>query len=62
MSGRQGWHYIVGDERQGEPRISGYLKHGRYGYPFLTVLGDDAVVIYSTNKEDINVARFRLPT
>jgi hypothetical protein len=55
-------HYIIGDAPQGEPRIAGYLKHGRYGYPFLTVTGDRAVVIYSTNKEDINVARFRLPT
>ena len=33
----------------------------RKGYPFLAVLGERAVVIYSTNKEDINVARFRLP-
>ncbi len=54
-------HYIVGDDAQGEPRMPGYLKHGRYGYPFLTMAGDVALVIYSTNKEDINIARFRLP-
>lgn len=54
-------HYIVGDDAQGEPRIPGYLKHGRYGYPFLLAVGDQALVVYSTNKEDINIARFRLP-
>lgn len=54
-------HFVVGDDEQGEPRMPGYLKHGRYGYPFLLALGDDALVVYSTNKEDINVARFRLP-
>jgi len=54
-------HYIVGNDAQGEPRFPGYLKHGRYGYPFLLAVGKQAVVVYSTNKEDINVARFRLP-
>ena len=54
-------HFVIGDDAQGVPRIPGYLKHGRYGYPFLVVIGDRATVIYSTNKEDINVARFRLP-
>jgi len=54
-------HYVVGDDAQGTPRLPGYLKHGRYGYPFLAVCGDTALVAYSTNKEDINVARFTLP-
>jgi len=54
-------HYIIGDDEQGVPRVPGYLKHGRYGYPFLAMVGDTAVVVYSTNKEDINVARFTLP-
>lgn len=54
-------HYVIGDDAQGEPRIPGYLKHGRYGYPFLAVAGDTALVVYSTNKEDINLARFLLP-
>jgi len=54
-------HYVLGDEAQGEPRIPGYLKHGRYGYPFLAIANDTALMIYSTNKEDINVARFRVP-
>ncbi|MBL8383811.1 MAG: exo-alpha-sialidase [Burkholderiales bacterium] len=53
-------HFIVGDDAQGEPRIPGFLKHGRYGYPFLLENGDQVCVIYSTNKEDINLARFRL--
>jgi len=52
---------VIGDDAQGEPRIPGYLKHGRYGYPFLAVAGDTALVVYSTNKEAINLARFRLP-
>jgi hypothetical protein len=56
-----GRHYVLGDDAQGEPRLPGYLKHGRYGYPFLLAAGDTALVVYSTNKEDINVARFRLP-
>lgn len=54
-------HYVLGDDAQGEPRIPGYLKHGRYGYPFLLAMGENALVVYSTNKEDINIARFRLP-
>ena len=54
-------HYVIGDDAQGEPRIAGYLKHGRYGYPYLVVVGDTALMAYSTNKEDINLARFRLP-
>lgn len=54
-------HYIGGDDAQFEPRIPGYLKHGRYGYPFLLAVGNQAVVVYSTNEEDINVARFALP-
>jgi hypothetical protein len=54
-------HYVIGGDAQGEPRIPGFLKHGRYGYPFLAVAGESALVVYSTNKEDINVERFRLP-
>lgn len=53
-------HFIVGDEPQGVPRLPGYLKHGRYGYPYLHVSGPDGFVIYSRNKEDICVARFSL--
>ena len=53
-------HYIIGDDAQGEPRMPGFLKHGRYGYPFLLEAGDHGYVIYSTNKEDINLARFCL--
>ena len=54
-------HFIVGDDVQGEPRMPGYLKHGRYGYPFLCLVNDEVLVIYSTNKEDIRVAKFQLP-
>lgn len=53
-------HYVVGDAPQGEPRLPGFLKHGRYGYPFLAVAGDLALVVYSVNKEDIAVGRFPL--
>ena len=53
-------HYVIGDEPQGAPRLPGYLKHGRYGYPYLHVMGDAGLVIYSRNKEDICVARFAL--
>jgi len=53
-------HYVIGDDAQGEPRLPGYLKHGRYGYPFLVARGSTAHVIYSTNKEDINLARFEV--
>lgn len=53
-------HTIIGDEAQGTPRLPGFLKHGRYGYPYLHVMGDLGLVIYSRNKEDICVARFSM--
>ena len=51
-------HFIVGDAPQDLPRRPGFLKHGRYGYPYLHVMGDTGLVIYSRNKEDICVGRF----
>jgi hypothetical protein len=40
--------------------MPGYAKHGRYGYPYLHVMGDHGFVIYSVAKEDIAVGRFAL--
>jgi len=54
-------HYVIGDDAQGAPRLEGHLKHGRYGYPFLHVRGERALVAWSVNKEDIAVASFALP-
>lgn len=53
-------HYLIGDEPEGEPRYPGLYKHGRYGYPYLHTDGDFGYVIYSINKEDIGLGRFRL--
>jgi hypothetical protein len=51
-------HYIVGDELQSSPRMPGMAKGGRYGYPYLHLLGDQVHIIYSRYKEDICIARF----
>ncbi|MCG3148730.1 MAG: hypothetical protein PCFJNLEI_02175 [Verrucomicrobiae bacterium] len=53
-------HYIIGDEPEPSPRIPGLYKHGRYGYPYLHVMGEHGFVIYSVVKEDIAVGRFAL--
>ncbi len=53
-------HFIVGDEPEQPPRVPGLGKKGRYGYPYLHVMGDMAFVVYSVAKEDIAVARFPL--
>jgi hypothetical protein len=52
-------NFVVGDEPERPPRIPG-SKRGRYGYPYLHVMGDTAFVAYSVAKEDISVARFPL--
>ena len=41
-------------------RAKGLGKGGRYGYPYLHLMDDDAFVIYSVGKEDIGIARFKL--
>lgn len=51
-------HFVLGEEPESEPRMPGLYKHGRYGYPYLHIVGDLAFVIYSINKEDIAVGRF----
>lgn len=53
-------HFVIGDEEEGHRRYDGLYKHGRYGYPFLHFDSPYAYVIYSINKEDIGVGRFRL--
>jgi hypothetical protein len=53
-------HFILGDEPSQEPRIPGKAKGGRYGYPYLHVMGDEAFVIYTVEKDDVAVGRFPL--
>jgi hypothetical protein len=53
-------HYILGDEPDRPLRYPGAYKHGRYGYPYLHVTGDDLYVINSIGKEDIEIRRFSL--
>ncbi len=53
-------HFLIGDDAEGKARYEGLYKHGRYGYPYLHVDGEFGYVIYSVNKEDICVSRFRL--
>jgi hypothetical protein len=52
--------FIIGDEPAESTRIPGYAKGGRYGYPYLHVMGDEVFAIYSRNKDDIFVGRFKL--
>ena len=53
-------HYILGDDKWRPMRIPGFAKGGRYGYPWLHTDGDYGYMIYSIEKEDIGVGRFRL--
>jgi len=53
-------HFVLGDEPGIPIRIPGLFKGGRYGYPYLHIMGDRGYVIYSVNKEDIAIGRFRL--
>ncbi len=53
-------HFIIGDEPSLGMRIDGYLKGGRYGYPWLHVDGEYGYVLYSIEKEDIGVGAFRI--
>ena len=53
-------HFILGDQPVEATRIPGYAKGGRYGYPYLHVMGDEVFAIYSRNKDDIAVGRFKL--
>ncbi|MEY3812523.1 MAG: hypothetical protein RL495_470 [Verrucomicrobiota bacterium] len=53
-------HFILGDEPTEPTRIPGYAKGGRYGYPYLHVMGDEVFAIYSVNKDDVAVGRFKL--
>jgi len=53
-------HYIIGNEPDRGPRVPGFGKSGRYGYPYLHVAGAYGFVIYSVAKEDIGIGRFKL--
>jgi hypothetical protein len=53
-------HYVLGAAPAGGPRLLGYHKGGRYGYPSYHIVGDTMYVIYSVHKEDIALCRFRL--
>jgi len=53
-------HYVIGDEEPTEARIKGRWKYGRYGYPSHCFYEDYMFVIYTINKEDVAISRFRL--
>jgi hypothetical protein len=53
-------HYILGDEPDQPLRFPGGYKHGRYGYPYLHVLGDRVFVINSVGKENVECHVFAL--
>ncbi len=53
-------HFLIGSDVEEGPRYQGLWKHGRYGYPYLHVAGEFGYVIYSINKEDIGISRFRM--
>ena len=53
-------HYVLGDEPSTGPRLKGFHKVGRYGYPSYHIVGDTMFVIYSIEKEDIAVCRLPL--
>lgn len=50
--------FLIGDEPVTGPRVPGYAKSGRYGYPYFCESHQWGFVIYSVNKEDIAVTRF----
>lgn len=53
-------HFILGDEPDMPLRYPGAFKHGRYGYPYSHVMGEDFYVINSVGKEDVEIRRFAL--
>jgi hypothetical protein len=53
-------HFILGDDAWRPMRFPGLNKGGRYGYPWLHVDGEFGYMIYSVEKEDIGVGRFRV--
>lgn len=53
-------HFILGDEPDRPLNFPGAYKHGRYGYPYLHVLGDRFFVINSVAKEEIELHSFSL--
>ena len=53
-------HYVIGNEPATKAHIPGRWKYGRYGYPSYHILNDKMYVIYSVNKEDIQICHFPL--
>lgn len=53
-------HYIVGREAATGPRMPGFHKHGRYGYPSYHCNESHMYIIYSIHKEDIACCRVPL--
>ena len=53
-------HFILGDEPDRPLNFPGAYKHGRYGYPYLHILGDRLFVIDSVAKEEIELHTFDL--
>jgi hypothetical protein len=53
-------HFVLGDEPDRPLNFPGAYKHGRYGYPYLHVLGDRVFVINSIAKEEIELHTFDL--
>jgi hypothetical protein len=53
-------HFVLGGEPNVPPRMPGFHKSGRYGYPVLCASADRGFVIHSITKEDIAVGRFSL--
>ena len=53
-------HFVLGDEPGTKARIPGRWKYGRYGYASYHIRGDQMYVIYSINKEDIALCKFKL--
>ena len=52
-------HYVLGDAGSTGPRLPGHHKGGRYGYPVLHLDEDSVYSVYSVEKEDVAVCRFR---
>jgi hypothetical protein len=53
-------HFILGDDSWRPMRFPGLNKGGRYGYPWLHIDGEFGYMVYSVEKEDIGIGRFRL--
>lgn len=53
-------HFIIRDEKDYKVRYPGFCKGGNYGYPHACVAGNDMYIIYSREKENIEVSKISL--